>query len=326
VAKIPKNQYYPGFPNEVDPSLRRSIEHLYDRVNYLLEENSRLRDRAIDGDPQARLRLGKLEAALQAVSDPQTVGSTLINAEGLPLTPQVLNNINSNRLVGRFAAGFGPLQEVQIGTNLTLTAGGVLNATAGGSDLTPPPVTSTFTWRNQGTATVTDSSSIFVGAKKVTGWYMTVPTVAGDNLRIQEITAPATPYTFEIGIIPSFLDQTNYGAGFCWVSAGGAVATGGYNRGGAGHSLSSSKWDSPTVFNAHYKVIPYQNDGPLLFLKMQDDGTDRIISYSTTGVSYNLFHTIGRTDFLTPATVGIFSYINNSNDPMNLSLVHWIQS
>ena len=61
----------------------------------------------------------------------------LITGGPITTTGTITTSVNENRLVGRWdAAGTGIMQEITIGTNLDLTAAGVLNATGGGETYT----------------------------------------------------------------------------------------------------------------------------------------------------------------------------------------------
>lgn len=71
--RAPTQQYFPGFPPSVDPSLRKMIQHLYDRVNYLVSQ--------VEQQGQANIvesRIRKTEVALQAVQDALTTGQTFV--------------------------------------------------------------------------------------------------------------------------------------------------------------------------------------------------------------------------------------------------------
>lgn len=64
-------------------------------------------------------------------------GVTLINTAGLisggPIstTGTITTNMATNRLVGRYSAGSGVMEQISLGAGLSLSAGGVLSATAG---------------------------------------------------------------------------------------------------------------------------------------------------------------------------------------------------
>lgn len=73
------------------------------------------------------------------------------------ITYSLLQNVAASRLLGRFTAGAGDAEEISLGTNLTLTAGGVLNATGGGQ-----PLDATLT-ALAGVTTAADTLEYFTG-------------------------------------------------------------------------------------------------------------------------------------------------------------------
>ncbi|RYZ93158.1 MAG: tail fiber domain-containing protein [Proteobacteria bacterium] len=66
------------------------------------------------------------EAVTTAKIAPFSIDSSRVGGNALSFDR--LQRINSGRLVGRGQAGLGTIEEIQLGTNLALTAGGVLNA------------------------------------------------------------------------------------------------------------------------------------------------------------------------------------------------------
>jgi hypothetical protein len=94
------------------------------------------------------------------------------------LTPNVSTSIATNRLVGRGTAGTGAMEEIILGTNLSLT-GTTLNATGGGAG----GVTSVSGTLNRidssgGTTPIIDISATYVGQTSITTlgtiiyWYL----------------------------------------------------------------------------------------------------------------------------------------------------------
>ena len=71
----PIQQYFPGFPANIDPSLRKTIQHLYDRINYLIGQVETGRQ----VPSEITRRIGTTEVALQAVQDALTTGSAFVN-------------------------------------------------------------------------------------------------------------------------------------------------------------------------------------------------------------------------------------------------------
>ena len=192
------------------------------------------------------------------------------------------------------------------------------------SDFTAPTALATWTWVNQGAATGTDQTAIFAGSKKVSGITIQAPADAGPNLRILKKTAPSTPYTITIAFEWNFRGNNYYGVGFCWrQSSDGKLVTAAIEYGG-GFFLNVNKWNSPTSFNSNYIGLTFQQG--LTWLKCQDNGTNRIVSYSADGVTWIVVYTIGRTDFLTGNEVGFYVNTQNVGYGSVGSFVHWVQT
>lgn len=73
------------------------------------------------------------------------------------------------------------------------------------------------------------------------------------------------------------------------------------------------------------------NDGNLFlpsdgFVVERDDGTNRICSLSNNGRNWWVFHSVGRTDFLTADHVGFYVSDNGSSRATGLTLLSWRQS
>lgn len=182
--------------------------------------------------------------------------------------------------------------------------------------LTDPTIPS-FAWINQGTAAISTANGV---------QYLSVPNVgAGHSLRVRKKAAPSTPYT--VTAMARVL-----------ASAGGAseVHCGLVFRqssDGKLHTLSwepfagqiwSTKWTSTTVFSAQYTTATVAvYTGALIFLRIADNGTNRICSVSMDGQDWVTLHTIGRTDFLTADEVGF--YVSGSSAALgcNMTLYSW---
>lgn len=77
-----------------------------------------------------------------------------------------IQNIATNRILGRSTGGSGDIEEITLGTNLTLTAG-VLNAASGGGSVTSGTSTVSFgvTETNEAQLVVTGQTGILAGSK-----------------------------------------------------------------------------------------------------------------------------------------------------------------
>ena len=164
--------------------------------------------------------------------------------------------------------------------------------------LTQPAAAATFTWVNQGSATLADSKS---------GLLMTTPpSNVSDNLRIAKKTLPAAPYTITIAFLPTAPGVNTYLFGLVLRNSGtGKLVTFTFSHAGGGYKYEAGKWDSPTVYNSNYASWNAATTGPI-WLRIADDNTNRIYSISNDGQNFIQLYSVGRTDFTTPDEYGIF--------------------
>lgn len=183
-----------------------------------------------------------------------------------------------------------------------------------GNVLTTDPNLQTWTWQNQGSSTVDTTLG---------GIYMDIPSAAADSVRIYEFTPPETPYTVTAMIMLNF-DQVASATGqwalIGWKETGtgklAPLAVGVNSGGGVGKLIFISyQYTSPTVFSATYippsTIFGQYGFGNVICLRCTDDGTNRIQYVSQDCIHYRQVHTIGRTNFLTPAR--FFFGVNTTN-------------
>lgn len=221
---------------------------------------------------------------------------------------------------------------LKAGSNVTLTddgAGGVTIASSGGGGgaanvtavaITNYPIAANFTWQNQGTATVSGGSS--------SPMLMQIAASAADSLKIQEIAAPATPYS-----ITAYMDINFRFNNFAWAgliirdSSTGKLVSFGFTMQNQ-ILFSYDKWNSVTSFNSQVTLSDFDGSlpGPLpRVLKVRDDGTNFVFSVSWDKVNFITLQTISRTDFLTtPDHIGWYGNSRNSW-PVYVNLWLWEQ-
>jgi len=181
-----------------------------------------------------------------------------------------------------------------------------------------PPIDANFSWRNQG------------GASVVTGDYgitMIIPSTS--NIHSREIVAPSTPYTITAGF--TYATTTPSGGGSIFGLGWANNAAGSYallevqQLFNAQAILTSSKWTSGSVFSAHYLTNDFYFRGPIVWMQASDDGANRIVRFSADGVNFITYHSVARTDFLTPDRV---VWAGNASSASNalLNLVSWKQT
>lgn len=183
-----------------------------------------------------------------------------------------------------------------------------------------PPVDGDFAWINQGSATVTTTNG---------GIHLFGPRGATNNLRIRKKAAPSTPYTItaaflfkSLGTLGSNLNQLA-GLAFRQSSDGklhtcSLVSVFGF----ATVAVRSTKWTNETTFSADY-TAPGLTPSLIYYLRIADNGTSRICSVSADGINFDVFHTVGRTDFLTADEVGfVVNDLSNTYD-VRTTLLSW---
>jgi hypothetical protein len=123
------NLYFPSLPDSVDPKLRQTVELLYERVNYLIEQ---IQGRPIQGQPQTlREQVSKLSVAVTAVQDALTQGQTFVGfGESQPVA-QFGGAINWGRVVVPMQADSDQaLTQAQFGNrHIEMAGGATLSAT-----------------------------------------------------------------------------------------------------------------------------------------------------------------------------------------------------
>jgi hypothetical protein len=150
------------------------------------------------------------------------------------------------------------------------------------------PQLQTFAWVNQGNATIDTTKG---------GVYLANLTPAASySWNIRKKAAPATPYKITVAFMPVF-DVLNGGstgaAYFCLTfreSSSGKLAMFFVrmyvNQSAVGTVyVASRKFTNETTYSSDYTVNPYLVIGecPVWFLRIADDGTNRVLSFSTDG-------------------------------------------
>lgn len=179
--------------------------------------------------------------------------------------------------------------------------------------LTEPP-TASWSWVNQGGATITSAKG---------GEYLYAPAGAGVNLRCRVRTAPSAPYTITALFLPQILNEASHTYGLLFRESGtGEIATLMIQGQGTYLSMFSAKYDSPTVFNASYTSVNVPSQ--LMWMRIADDNTNRIVSYSMDGQNFIPLHSVTRTDFLTADQVGFFVSSQNASWDAAANLISWV--
>lgn len=193
----------------------------------------------------------------------------------------------------------------------------------GGSslDIAPfvAPPTLGWNWFNQGAATFTSTSVGLQLVGEANG--------AGLSLRGLSRPLPATNnYTVTACVRFTGLNVNYISGGIALRnSVTGAVIPIVLVSGGTTRNVQLFKANNPTSYNSDYIARPTASYD-LMWVRIQDNGTDRIFSLSTNGYDWFEYFRVGRTDFTTPDHVGFTVSCENTGTPFfvpTVRLLSW---
>lgn len=172
------------------------------------------------------------------------------------------------------------------------------------------PVDGDFSWVNPGSASVDTTFG---------GIYLVGPAGATVNLRMRVKAAPATPYTITAGFLIAGGHSARIGIGFRNAGAGTISTIEVLN----GHQIAASNWDSATAFNGAVITTLDVATPPIIWFRIQDNGTNRLYQCSADGQHFITLYTISRTTFLTADQVGFFVNDTSNLYAPNMTLLSW---
>lgn len=182
------------------------------------------------------------------------------------------------------------------------------------------PALQTFAWVNQGGASVDTSKG---------GLVLTAPAASSQNFRVYKMAAPATPYKITVGFMVTWgVISGDPQVGLCFRESGsGKLHTWHLQNDGSAEYAISQKQNSATAWNSNYSVLTGYNriasHSGLSWLRIADDGTNRICSYSSDGQNWIAYHTVGRTDYITADEVGICAASNQTTYPTIMNVLSY---
>jgi len=181
------------------------------------------------------------------------------------------------------------------------------------------PPTTGWTWDNQGTATETQAGGYL---------YLNAPAISGGNTRVRYRTAPgATPWSVTALLIPFVNFYNNQQAGILVRgSAGTKLYCFGPTFSSSVAQLQVVRLNSPTSWNGTpYAQNVYGVNHPM-WLRITDNGTNLIFSYSRDGIYFNVAYSEARAGFLTPDQVGYFAETQSTSANASITLISWTVS
>lgn len=179
------------------------------------------------------------------------------------------------------------------------------------------PATSGFSWINQGGATAGGN----------TGGPMTVvyPPTSGDQIRLfGQAVQGSAPWTVTAEIA-LFMPVSNYHIAGIGLSDGTKFITFALaNFSGSGPaSILIFRWTNATAFSASELNVPFSVPGPVLFLRLYDDGTNMNYSASGDGKTFSPLFSEATGAFLTATTVGIVGDANAADAQNVVNVWGW---
>lgn len=170
------------------------------------------------------------------------------------------------------------------------------------------PATGDFSWDNQGSSTVDATDG---------GILLSTPNAVGENLRVR-YQAVTGNYTAIFGLQCPGLGANVAAFGTCWRQSSDGKIIANYFIFNTNISFLCADWNSSTSSNAANTLTPAASQlvqlwhaTQFLWFKLQDNGTNRVLSVSTNKLDWWQLYSESRTTFLTADQVGWFVQSNS---------------
>lgn len=176
-----------------------------------------------------------------------------------------------------------------------------------------------FEWVNQGSASVTVEGGVI---------FLSAPHSAATSLHCRVKEAPATPYVVTAYLQPVLANKATHSAELLFRESGtGELHTFGWQMDGGAPLLRSTKFASATSLTADYQATDMPQVYP--WLRIADDATNRVCSYSSDGQHWIEFHSVSNSDHLTADQIGFCCAAENAGTPnleAGATLFSWAES
>jgi hypothetical protein len=192
--------------------------------------------------------------------------------------------------------------------------------------LTPPQASDFPTWVNQGTATIADNKGAV---------WMYAPYTSNLQIRARMKDYPTPPFTVEAAFITNVFPNTGAIAAGIGIrdSSSGKLTL--YGVGASYMDLYGYNYNSPTSSSGGITGWPgggtfHLPESNLIWVKYEDDNTNRKISFSVDGYTWTQIVSTSRTDWITPNQIGLWvdSYPGGGSSgyvDTGVTFLHWKQ-
>lgn len=181
----------------------------------------------------------------------------------------------------------------------------------------PMSSTEAATWVNQGTATFTTSAPVL---------YLEGPNGGnGVNLRGLVRSLPATPFTVIAAVrLLAFGGNTNNTKGGLILRESGTGKLVSFGIGAAG-AVTTDAYASATSTSSIASQVSSMLNGAIEWLKIADNGTNRVLSFSHDGIQWMQFDSRTRSSNFTtaPDQIGIFIDPWNGYGNCGIQIISW---
>lgn len=127
------------------------------------------------------------------------------------------------------------------------------------------------------------------------------------RLRVRTLT-PSSNYTATFWLSPTFLPGGVHRSGIVLRNSTSGLFTAlttGYDS-SLGYFMGASTWSSPTNAVSNYRVSAYPRTPN--WLRFRDNGTTRYYEFSHDGLDWVTFHSVARTNYVTPDQIGFGAF------------------
>lgn len=180
------------------------------------------------------------------------------------------------------------------------------------------PLLRTWAWFNQGTATVDTSRGAVI---------LQAPGSSGNQVRGYEESFGAGTYTVTLGFLPALVGGGQApGAGlFLRDSVSGKFIFFFVMDNNGTSAIRLDQWNSASSWSGQVlsTVAQFAGGPGLHWLRVQDNGTNRLYSVSADGVTWAQVYSEARTTWCTPDRRGPGIYAQNSTYPQTLTVLSW---